>query len=231
MNVWSHSAVPRLAGLFGAAAGALIFAGAALATTPVPTTPPPSGTPAPVGTPWPPPTGLRLEGYAILLDADNVPLPPDKQQHFRGVSWEVLAGFTGTYEVQRAARPWRAPAGFELAWQTVATGIAPTGAVGGRLEYVALVPAAENQMAHCFRIRTVIDSVSGPETGPYSQPLCTPDPPSSGPGANPSQTAVPLPPDVGNAPLTAGETGWLAGAVVFAGLVLLGAGAASLRRK
>jgi hypothetical protein len=219
MHVWSHSALPRLTAVFAGVAGALLFFAAAAATTPVPTTPPPSATPPPAGTPWPPPTGLKLEGHTVLLDANNFPLPPDKQQHFRGVSWDVLHGFTGTYEVQRAASPIRPAAGASLSWQTVAADIPATAAVDGRLEYVSQVPASENLMVHCFRVRTIIGSVSGPETGPFSDPICTPQPPTSGPG--PGQTVVPLPPVVGNTPLTTEETGWLAAATLCSGALLL----------
>ena len=182
MNVWSaHKAIT---GLVLAAAAVAVSPASAL--TPTPSNTPESTTPVPVGTPWPAPQGVALIGYAILLDDDNFPLPPDKQTWFAGLRWDVLDGFSGSFEVQRAPRP---SAGQIPDWGPVEASIPATAAVGGVIEFEQQIPVFS---LFCYRVRTVINA----ETGPYSEPVCMPVPPSS--GGSGTVTQVPLPPDVGN---------------------------------
>lgn len=230
MNVWSERArLPRVCAAIAAAAGALLLFHLAAAETPTPSATPSiagSSTPAPAGTPWPAPTGLRLEGHWVLLDDLNYPLPPEKQVRYSGASWAVLSGFTGTYEVQHAVRsiPLRPLAEDPYEWLPVAAGPFPaSSAAEGRIGFEEQV---ELFKVHCYRVRAVISG----EIGPYSEPICSPAPPTTAPAA-PSQTASPLPPDVGNTPLTAAETGWLALAAAVAFTTLCGAAALALGRR
>ncbi len=174
----------------------------------VPTPPSPGSYPTPSGTPWPAPVSLRLEGETILLDEASFPLGPSRQAWFAGISWSVLPGFTGLYEVQRAQLS-SGPAA--LNWESLRSGQFPaSGAAGGRIGFAEQVTPLTTW---CFRVRTIVNSPTGLEPGPFSNEVCQQLPPHSGgfgPGAAP--TPAPLPPDAGNTPLTAGETGWLAAA-------------------
>lgn len=216
------SVLPRMRRLFVVAASAVLalaFVGTLLAeSTPVPS---PTATatqpapPAPSGTPWPPPTGLAVRVESILLGANNRPLPPEKQTHTAVVTWALMPGFTGVYEVERgtAAIGSSAPRKWELAGT-----VAATEAVDGVLRWtIAVQPLS---LSYCFRVRTVIASAPGPETGPYSEEACLPVPPSTGGQA-------PLPPDVGNGALPAGSSGsvtpWVILVAVLAATGSLGA--------
>ncbi len=229
VNVWSDSLRPG--GLVGVLVGAILAvaaAGVARAETPVPSqtaAPPgaPTPPPPPAGTPWPAPTGLAVRVESVLLDANNLPLPPDKQTHTAVLTWELMPGFTGNYEVERgtAAIGSSAPRKWELAGT-----VAASGATGGVLRWtVAIQPLS---LSYCFRVRTVIASAPGPETGPYSGEVCVPSPPSTGP--------APLPPEVGNSAARAPGSGgltpaWVAfAAAVFAGGPLVAGWAASRKR-
>ncbi|MBE0611747.1 MAG: hypothetical protein IH609_20365 [Dehalococcoidia bacterium] len=227
MNVWSDSLRPG--GLVGVLVGAVLAAaavGVARAETPVPSpTPTPSVTapPSPAGTPWPAPTGVTVRVEAILLDANNFPLPPEKQVHTAVVTWELMNGFTGTYEIEHGIAAIRSSA--PRKWQLAGT-VDANAAVDGTLRWEEQVqPLSLN---YCYRVRTVIASAPGPETGPYSAEACIPEPPSSGP--------APLPPAVGNSAGTAPGSGslppaWFAfAAAVFAGGPLV-AGWAALRKR
>ena len=171
---------------------ALAFVGSMLAETPTPspaaatTTATPPAPPPPAGTPWPPPTGLTVRVESVLLDANNMPLPPEKQTHTAVLTWELMPGFAGIYEVERgtAAIGSSAPRKWELAGT-----VAATEAVDGVLRWsIAIQPLS---LSYCVRVRTVIASAPGPETGPYSEEACLPVPPTTG-------GEVPLPPAVGN---------------------------------
>ncbi len=229
VNVWSDSLRPG--GLAGVLVGAVLAAaavGVARAETPVPSpTPTPSVTaspsPSPAGTPWPAPTGVTVRVEATLLDANNVPLPPEKQVHTAVLTWELMPGYTGIYEVERgtAAIGSSAPRKWELAGT-----VAAADATAGVLRWTGAVEPFS--LSYCFRVRTVIASAPGPETGPYSEEVCLPRPPSTGP--------APLPPGVGNSAGAAPRSGglppaWLACAVaVLAGGPLF-AGWAALRKR
>jgi hypothetical protein len=163
----------------------------------VPTPRPPGTAPPPVGTPWPAPIEVRLEGSTFLLDQNNFPLRPEHQAWFSGISWSVLGGFTGTYEVQRA----RSEPGFDQNWESLRSGqFAASSATNGRIGF-------EEQVSPftiwCFRVRANINR----ETGPFSEPVCMQRPPSSGGiGSGPGTTTpAPLPPVVGNTERLASE--------------------------
>lgn len=216
------SVSPRIGRLFVAAASAVLalaFVGTLLAeSTPVPS---PTATatqpapPAPSGTPWPPPTGLAVRMESVLLDANNMPLPPEKQTHTAVVTWALMPGFSGVYEVERgtAAIGSSSPRKWELAGT-----VAATEAVDGVLRWtIAVQPLS---LSYCFRVRTVVESAAGPETGPYSEEACLPVPPSTGGQA-------PLPPAVGNSVLPAESsdsmTPWVIIVAVLAATGSLGA--------
>lgn len=223
VNVWSDSLRPG--GLVGVLVGAVLAAaavGVARAETPVPSpTPTPSVTtpPSPAGTPWPAPTGVTVRVEAILLDANNFPLPPEKQVHTAIVTWAHLAGFTGTYEIEHGIAAFRSSA--PRKWQLAGTTDAKT-AIDGMLSWKEQVQPSS--LSYCYRVRTVING----ETGPYSAEVCLPEVPTSGP--------APLPPVVGNSAGTAPGTGSLPPAwFAFAATVLAGgplfAGWAALRKR
>ncbi len=225
MNVWSDSFRPG--GLAGVLVGAVLAAaavGVARAETPVPSpTPPTSATaspaPSPAGTPWPAPTGVTVRVEAILLDANNFPLPPEKQVHTAVVTWELMNGFTGTYEIEHGIAAIRSSA--PRKWQLAGT-VGANAAVGGALRWEERIQPWS--LHYCYRVRTVING----ETGPYSAEVCLPEVPTSGP--------APLPPAVGNSAGTAPGSGslppaWFAfAAAVFAGGPLV-AGWAALRKR
>lgn len=141
---------------------------------------PPSsgGPPPPAGTPWPAPGGTRTtnayEGS-----------PPTTIVE---ISWDVLPGFTGVFEVQRAETVAEKYRPVESEWVTVAT-IPASMAVNGRVSFTDRVSfEVASQRPACYRVRTVING----ETGPYTtQPSCAVLPP----GAETIRT--PLPPDAG----------------------------------
>jgi hypothetical protein len=171
---------------------------------------------------------VRLEGHAVLLDANNFPLPPEKQEFYFGISWDVLSGFAGVYEVQHAVRQSGAATTTPLAWQPVASGPFPaSAAVGGRIGFEEKAAEAEKFLVHCYRVRTAIDAAPGPETGPYSEPVCSVAPPSSGPG---TATVAPQPPVVGNTAPRSGEPVWPAWAAVVVSVASLGLGGFAARR-
>jgi hypothetical protein len=172
----------------------------------LPTPAPPGTGPQPSGTPWPAPQDVQLTGHTLLLDKDNFPLPPDLQTWFAGISWSVLPGFTGTYEVQRA-RSGQGP----LAWESLRSGRLPASlAREGRIGFEEQVTPLT---FWCFRVRTVVNG----EVGPFSQPVCMPQPPSDGGGAE--ITPAPLPPDVGNAVGADRERGVPTSALIAAAVV------------
>lgn len=225
VNVWSDSLRPG--GLVGVLVGAVLAAaavGVARAETPVPSpTPTPSVTaspsPSPAGTPWPAPTGVTVRVEAILLDANNFPLPPEKQVHTAVVTWELMNGFTGTYEIEHGIAAFRSSA--PRKWQLAGT-VDANAAVYGMLSWKEQVQPSS--LSYCYRVRTVISG----ETGPYSAEVCLPEVPTSGP--------APLPPVVGNSAGTAPGSrslppAWFAfAAAVFAGGPLV-AGWAALRKR
>ena len=184
---------------------------------------PPGNYPAPSGTPWPAPMGVQLEGSVLLLDDNNFPLRPENQAWFMGISWSVLAGFTGSYEVQRA----RSEPGFEQRWESLRSGQFPaSAAVAGRIGFEEQVSPGS---IWCFRVRANINR----ETGPFSEPVCMPRPPSSG-GSGPAPgpaTPAPLPPEVGNSYPFATSPEWIPVlASALAALLGLG-GVAGLRMR
>lgn len=226
VNVWSDSV--RTGGLVGVLVGVVLAAAAVgvarAETTPVPSpSPVPSVTaspsPSPAGTPWPAPTDVAVRVESVLLDADNFPLPPEKQVHTAILTWPQLAGFTGTYEIEHGIAAIRSSA--PRKWQLAGTADA-NAAVGGTLRWEG--PIQPLSLHYCYRVRTVING----ETGPYSAEACLPVPPSSGP--------APLPPEVGNSTLaTPGGGGlplaWLAlAAAALTGGPLV-AGWAALRKR
>jgi hypothetical protein len=224
VNVWSDSLWPG--GLVGVLVGAFLAAaaaGVARAETPVPS-PAPSSTvtaepsPSPSGTPWPAPAGVTVRVEAILLDANNFPLPPEKQVHTAVVTWPHLAEFTGTYEIEHGIAAFRSSA--PRKWQLAGT-VDADAAVDGTLRWEE--PIQSLSLSYCYRVRTVMNG----ETGPYSAEACIPEPPGSGP--------APAPPDVGNsaghAPGDGLPLAWLAlAAAVFAGGPFV-AGWAALRKR
>ena len=223
VNVWSDSLRPG--GLVGVLVGAFLAAaavGVARAETPVPS-PTPTSTvtapPSPAGTPWPAPTGVGVRVESVLLDANNFPLPPEKQVHTAIVTWELMNGFTGTYEIEHGIAAIRSSA--PRKWQLAGT-VDASAAVDGKLRWEEQIQPLS--LHYCYRVRTVING----ETGPYSAEVCLPVPPSSGP--------APLPPGVGNSAGAAPGSGglppaWLAlTAAVLAGGPLV-AGWAALRKR
>jgi hypothetical protein len=159
----------------------------------------PPNIPAPSGTPWPAPTGLELTLSAVLLDENNFPLPPEKQIHTAILTWPVLSGFTGVFEIQHALRQFRQAIEEPLAWTTVAGGpFVPTAAGGGVMRYEQRVSIS---FVNCFRVRTVINA----ETGPYSEPICSIAPPTT----FAPMTPAPLPPVVGNSYSFTAAPDWL----------------------
>ena len=225
VNVWSDSFLTRR--LVGVLVGAVIAAaavGVARAETPVPSaTPSPTVTaspsPSPSGTPWPAPAGVTVRGRAIVLDADNFPLPPEQQVHTAILTWELMSGYTGIYEVERATAPYRSDA--PRAWELAGT-IDANAAVDGTLRWEERIQPLS--LHYCYRVRTVING----ETGPYSAEACLAVPPSSGP--------APGPPVVGNSPAqrTSGDgltLAWLGLAAAALGAGTSAAAWASLRKK
>ncbi|MCC6385997.1 MAG: hypothetical protein IT302_01300 [Dehalococcoidia bacterium] len=181
-----------------------------------------SPTPAPAGTPRPAPTELRVAVTAHPLDANNVPLPLDRRPPDEiAVSWQVLPGYTGVFEVQRAIVP-RGSAARE--WSQFAT-VPASAASGGRATAGDTAPAAESaSIQRCYRVRTVIAG----ETGPYSSEVCTALPPVSVGSVTPpvTVTVTPAPPGTGNG-TPAHSAGWYELAVVVLGALGV-AGAASV---
>lgn len=185
-----------------------------------------SPTPGPGGTPWPAPAGLRIAVTAHPLDAENRPLPLERRPPDEiAVSWQVLPGYTGVFEVQRAMVP-RGSAARE--WGQFAT-VPASAASGGRASAVDTAPAAESgSTQRCYRVRTVIAG----ETGPYSPEVCTVLPPVSVGSATPpvTVTVTPAPPGTGSG-TPAGPVGWyglacvVLGAIGFAGAVAVAASA------
>lgn len=223
VNVWSDSFRPG--GLAGALVGAVLAVaviGVARAETPVPSPPPPpsvTASPSPAGTPWPAPTGVTVRVESVLLDANNYPLPPDKQTHTAIVTWELMSGYTGIYEVEHGTAAIRSSA--PRKWQLAGT-VDANAAAGGTLRWEE--PIQPLSLSYCYRVRTVING----ETGPYSAETCLPVPPASGP--------PPLPPEVGNSAGAAPGSGGAALARAgFAVMVLAGgplvAGWGALRKR
>ena len=143
--------------------------------------PPSSGgnaTPPPSGTPWPAPTGLRT---TVRYEGE----PPDSLIE---ISWPVLPGFTGVFEVQRAETRAQMYRPVEAEFITVDT-VAASSAVSGRASFrdrvsfeVAFFRPA------CYRFRAVM----GGETGPYSTEIaCVVLPPGAG------RHLTPVPPKAG----------------------------------
>lgn len=176
VNVWSDSFRPG--GLAGALVGAVLAVaviGVARAETPVSSPPPPpsvTASPSPAGTPWPAPTGVTVRVESVLLDANNHPLPPDKQTHTAIVTWELMSGYTGIYEVEHGTAAIRSSA--PRKWQLAGT-VDANAAAGGTLRWEE--PIQPLSLSYCYRVRTVING----ETGPYSAEACLPVPPASGP--------------------------------------------------
>jgi hypothetical protein len=226
VNVWSDSLRPGV--LVGVLVGAVLAAAAAgvarAETTPVPSpTPSPTVTaspsPSPAGTPWPAPTDVGVRVESVLLDANNLPLPPEKQVLTAIVTWPHLAGFAGTYEIEHGIAAIRSSA--PRKWQLAGTAGADA-AVDGTVRWEE--PIQPLSLHYCYRVRTVING----ETGPYSAEACIPEPPSSGP--------APGPPVVGNSTMAAPGGGGLPPAwLAFAAAVLAGgplvAGWAALRKR
>jgi hypothetical protein len=199
VNVWSDRIRP--VGLAVALACAVLAASAAgvarANSTPVPSsTPPPTAPmpPPPAGTPWPPPTGLTLRIESVLLDASNLPLPPEKQIHTAVLTWDLMPGYTGSYEVERATAAIGSSA--PRAW-TLAGTVAASSASAAVLRWTG--PIESLLLSNCFRVRTVIASAPGPETGPYSEAVCVQPPSSTAP--------PPSPPAVGNSAAVAANPG------------------------
>jgi hypothetical protein len=136
-------------------------------------------------------------------------IPAEEQTWFAGIRWEVLDGFTGGFEVQRATRP---TSGQTPQWGAIEASIPAPAAVGGVIEFEQQIPVFS---VFCYRVRTVING----ETGPFSEAVCMERPPSSG-GIGPA-TQVPLPPDVGNAAPRHGRGSWW---VLLAGVLALALG-------
>ncbi|MGE0600949.1 MAG: hypothetical protein AB7J35_16480 [Dehalococcoidia bacterium] len=205
MNVWSVRIAAVAIALVAVVAAAPGFPAKALTPTPS-NTPESTVTPPPAGTPWPAPLGLSLTLTAILLDDQNFPLPPDRQIHTARLTWEVLPGFTGTFEIQRAPRPL---GGAEPGWAGVHASVAASTAVEG-------IAAFEEQIGtfdlFCYRVRTVING----ETGPYSQAECMVRAPSGV-----EHLATPVPPDLGNAEAGASSGRWFAAVPAAFALVIL----------
>ena len=199
VNVWSDRIRP--VGLAVALACAVLAASAAgvarASSTPVPSsTPPPTAPtpPPPAGTPWPPPTGLTLRIESVLLDANNLPLPPEKQAHTAVLTWALMPGYTGSYEVERATAAIGSSA--PRTW-TLAGTVPASSATAAALRWTG--PIESLFLSNCFRVRTVIASAPGPETGPYSEAVCVQPPSSTAP--------PPSPPPVGNSAAVAGNRG------------------------
>ena len=205
---------------------AVAAVGGAFQSASAQTPPAAAGTPSPpvpAGTPWPAPTDVRLEGHWTLLDDQGYPLPPDRQVRYAGISWLVLPGYSGVFEVQHAVRRVGMPANEPYAWSDIALSPFPaTATVDGRIGFQERVE--DTFAVHCYRVGTVING----ETGPYSQPVCTPVPPASGPGQ--PATPAPLPPDVGNS-AGAGPGFPIAGVLSAVSVALLGAGIAGASRR
>lgn len=184
--------------------------------TPAPTSSP-AATPSPAGTPWPAPADVRVTVTASLVDANGRPVPPDQRPPDAvTVSWQVLPGYTGVFEVQRAIVP-RGASG--RTWTALAT-VPASAAAAGRASTNETRPALEDGQ-RCYRVRTVING----ETGPYSAEACTVLAPVSG-GAIPRVpvTTTPMPPGTGTG--TPGRPiGWFE--VACAALGALGIAAAS----
>ena len=193
-------------------------------------TPPPpgSGTPPASGTPWPPPAGARLEGHVLLLDENSFPLPPSQQAWFAGISWDVLPGFTGRFEIQRA----QVRRGEPLLWSSLSSGQVPVGlAASGRISIEEWVATGSTW---CFRVRSVVEAPAGIETGPFSQEVCQQLPPSSGGNGPPPATPVapaPLPPDTGNTSRAPRGPGWPGAAAVGVAAALVASGVVARRRR
>lgn len=130
----------------------------------------------------------------MLLDANNLPLPPEKQAHTAVLTWELMPGYTGSYEVERATAA--IGSGAPRAW-TLAGTVAASSASAAVLRWTG--PIESLLLSNCFRVRTVIASAPGPETGPYSEAVCVQPPSSTAP--------PPSPPAVGNSAAVAANPG------------------------
>jgi len=176
--------------------------------------------PTPAPTPWPVPTGVKIISRSVLLDANNFPLPPDKQVHHAGIEWQVLAGFTGTYEVEHSL-VLLGSGQARIFTKAHTTPINASDAVGGLLRFEEQIDPHRN--AYCYLVRTLING----ETGPFSEPLCLPVPP----GLN-RPPVTPLPPDAGNGAAPEERSPALPVAILIAASLVLGAGVVgSLRRR
>jgi hypothetical protein len=169
--------------------GAIPLAAMADAGTPSPTTATvtisvtPSVTPASSSTPTPVPTpaapqGLTVERRGELLDANNYPLPPDKQHFTAFVTWQVPAGFNGVYQLERQTNHYYSDV---IPPYTQVAELPASAATKGVLTFEEPVHL---ELRYCYRVRAV--DASGP--GPYSASDCTVTPPTSGPGAEPPPT-------------------------------------------
>jgi len=187
------------------------------AATPSPASSP-AASPSPAGTPWPAPADVRVTVTASLVDANGQPVPPDQRPpDWVTVSWQVLPGYTGVFEVQRAIVP-RGAGG--RSWTALAT-VPASAAAAGRASTNETRPVLEDGQ-RCYRVRTVING----ETGPYSAEACTILAPASGGGATPRVpvTTTPMPPGTGTG--TPGRpVGWFE--LACAALGALGVAAAS----
>ncbi|MGE3074877.1 MAG: hypothetical protein AB7N24_02010 [Dehalococcoidia bacterium] len=208
MNVWSVRIAAVAIAFAAAVAAAPVLSVRALTPTPS-NTPESMVTPPPAGTPWPAPIGLSLTQTAILLDDQNFPLPPDRQIHTARLTWEVLPGFTGEFEIQRAQRP---TGNVEPAWAGVHASVQASDAAGGTATFEEQVGTFD---LFCYRVRTVING----ETGPYSQSECMVRPPSGV-----EHLATPVPPDLGNAEAGAATSPQFSALLIVSALLILAPG-------
>jgi hypothetical protein len=138
-----------------AALSALAIATVAVAQEPTPTSPAPPA----------PPTNVSVRVESVLLDENNFPLPPDRQQHTAVVTWE-FEGEADFLEVGRQGR-WTGD---------VAPPVVPVGPEfppgPGELRMRIPHPA----MGWCFYVRAVRG-----EAESWSERACMVEPPSAGP--------------------------------------------------
>lgn len=174
-----------LAALAIALTSALVAAPSLAQTPPGTTTPSPAATtPAPAGTPWPAPTGISLETSVTVTNPDGSFIPPELRTATNTITWDVMPGFTGVYEIQRSQSPRGAT---QPRAYTQLNVIPAANAASGKLRQADLVQFLDQlNYEFCYRVRTVING----ETGPFTPEVCTIAPPSTGPGT-PPRTSVP----------------------------------------
>ena len=131
-------------------------------------------TPSVPATPVPGPSGVAVETKVVILNPDSTFIPPSERTATNHVTWNAIAGFTGSYEVERFIDLPLANSIFVRV-----ASVDSSSAVNGKLEYAEDLPFLEStSIKRCYRVR----AVSGAQVNAFSEQACTQLPPRSGGG-------------------------------------------------